>query len=92
MRMLKKGTMKLNWEESLMMFTSECRHLGVTMPLSPHELIQVTGELGCVASLHSLKLYFDLSPVGLYVLGVGVGNRIHKRDRVIHGGMRSNIG
>ena len=36
MRMLKKGTMKLNWEEISYIphDVCECRHLGVTMPLS----------------------------------------------------------
>ena len=65
----------------------KCLFTAGPIPLPPHELIQVTGELMAVHTLHRLKLLFHSVPVALYTLGVHTVGRIYKLHRVVDSGM-----
>lgn len=61
-----------------------------TMPLSPHEFVQISWKMICVATLHFLQLYLHRVPVTLYILGVSPSNWVNKMEAVVDSVMGSD--
>ena len=65
-------------------YVLQCISSSLPKPLSPHELIQVTWELVCVASPHTLQFGFHTAPVTLNVLSMHSCHRLYKVEGVIY--------
>ena len=64
----------------------------LSMPLPPHELVQIRWELVFVASFHPFELRLDSAPVALDIVRVHACYRILKVQRVVHCMMRRHSG
>ena len=63
-----------------------------TVPLPPHKLIQIAGELVSVTASHSLEFGFHPTPITFHMLGVDSCGGLYEVDRMVNHTMTSNIG
>ena len=55
-----------------------------SMPLSPHEFIQIGWQLVCMASSHTLQLSLHSIPIWFNMLGMDAGGWINKMKGMIY--------